>query len=255
MIRAIVFDSSFYDAAFAEKAISCGVKVSTVETSELSLSDRFAKAAFAVGVTAEDCLAVTDSLEGHKAARRCKMVSMGVGCKASELEQILSGADIVLENLDSFPAFSDLAGFAAAVDKALRAFYDRTIIGQMLSGAKEVMQHAYAPYSKFHVGAVLRTDTGNLYRGCNVENASFGGTICAERGAAMASIAAEGAGRFNLIAISSEAEDPAPPCAICRQFLSEFTPPDAQVYLISTTTNVLHHYNFGTLMPYTFTEF
>lgn len=255
MVRAFVFDSSSYKEAFAKKAQQCGVKVCTVEPSGLALAESVAKAALSMDIPADECVYVSSSLEGHKAARRNKMVSFGVGCKESELDQILSGADAVLDSLDAFPAFADVTAFDKAVNQVVRDFYDRTIIGQMLSGAKEVMQHAYAPYSKFHVGAVLRTDTGNLYRGCNVENASFGGTICAERGAAMASIATEGAGRFNLIAIASQAEDPAPPCAICRQFLSEFTPADAQVYLISTTSDVLRHYNFGTLMPYTFTEF
>ena len=125
----------------------------------------------------------------------------------------------------------------------------------LLEEAKKVMKNAYAPFSKFHVGAAILTDTGNVYKGCNVENASLGGTICAERGAAMASVAAEGARRFEAIAIASASDEPAPPCAICRQFLSQFTDPDAQVYLISTKTGVMRQFDFGTLMPYPFTEF
>ena len=125
----------------------------------------------------------------------------------------------------------------------------------LLDEAKDVMKNAFAPFSKFKVGAAIRTERGNVYRGCNVENASLGGTICAERGAAMASIASEGYGRFKAIAIASGSDDPAPPCAICRQFLAQFTDPDVPVYLISVKSGVLKKFRFGVLMPYAFTEF
>ena len=125
----------------------------------------------------------------------------------------------------------------------------------LLDEAKDVMKNAFAPFSKFKVGAAIRTEKGNVYRGCNVENASLGGTICAERGAAMASIASEGYGRFKAIAIASGSDDPAPPCAICRQFLAQFTDPDVPVYLISVKSGVLKKFRFGVLMPYAFTEF
>ena len=125
----------------------------------------------------------------------------------------------------------------------------------LLDEAKNVMKNAFAPFSKFKVGAAIRTEKGNVYRGCNVENASLGGTICAERGAAMASIASEGYGRFKAIAIASGSDDPAPPCAICRQFLAQFTDSDVPVYLISVKSGVLKKFRFGVLMPYAFTEF
>ena len=125
----------------------------------------------------------------------------------------------------------------------------------LLDDAKHVMENAYAPFSKFKVGAAIRTERGNVYRGCNVENASLGGTICAERGAAMASVASEGYSRFKAIAIASGSDDPAPPCAICRQFLAQFTDPDVPVYLISVKSGVLKKFRFGVLMPYDFTEF
>ena len=125
----------------------------------------------------------------------------------------------------------------------------------LLDEAKNVMKNAFAPFSKFKVGAAIRTEKGNVYRGCNVENASLGGTICAERGAAMASVASEGYSRFKAIAIASGSDDPAPPCAICRQFLAQFTDPDVPVYLISVKSGVLKKFRFGVLMPYAFTEF
>ena len=125
----------------------------------------------------------------------------------------------------------------------------------LLETAMAVKKNAFAPFSHFHVGAAILTEKGNVYRGCNVENASLGGTICAERGAAMASVAGEGYSRFRTIAIASGSVEPAPPCAICRQFLSQFTDGDVPVYLVSTRTGVVKKFDFSELMPYPFTEF
>ena len=104
---------------------------------------------------------------------------------------------------------------------------------KLTNEALKALKNAYAPYSKFKVGAAILTETGNIYHGCNVENASFGGSICAERNAATTAIAEEGKVSFKAIAIASTSDEPAPPCGICRQFLSEFTDTNAPVYLVS----------------------
>ena len=129
------------------------------------------------------------------------------------------------------------------------------VIDRLLDTAKSVLENAHAPFSKFRVGAAILTESGNIYKGCNVEDPSFGGTICAERGAAVASVASEGFTRFKAIAIASESEEPAPPCGICRQFLSQFAGPDVPVYLVSTKSGMIKMITFGNLMPYAFTEF
>lgn len=85
------------------------------------------------------------------------------------------------------------------------------------------MENAYAPYSKFRVGAALRTSTGEIVTGCNVENAAYGEALCAERVAVSAAVA-RGMREFDEIAIATESEDPAPPCGSCRQTMSEFAP-------------------------------
>ena len=82
---------------------------------------------------------------------------------------------------------------------------------------------AYAPYSKFHVGAVLVGKDGRTFAGCNVENISFGLTICAERNAVFAAVAA-GCREFSKIVIVADTEEPASPCGACRQVLAEFDP-------------------------------
>ena len=126
---------------------------------------------------------------------------------------------------------------------------------KLISEALEALENAYAPYSKFKVGAAILTETGNIYHGCNVENASFGGSICAERNAATTAIAEEGKVRFMAIAIASTSDEPAPPCGICRQFLSEFTDIEAPVYLVSSKSGKTKEFTFGMLMPESFTEF
>lgn len=85
------------------------------------------------------------------------------------------------------------------------------------------MENAYAPYSRFRVGAALKSASGEVVIGCNVENAVYGEALCAER-VAVAAAVAQGLRDFDEIAIASEADDPAPPCGSCRQTMSEFAP-------------------------------
>ncbi|TMS37855.1 hypothetical protein L596_004700 [Steinernema carpocapsae] len=95
--------------------------------------------------------------------------------------------------------------------------HESDLIGMSL----EVMKKAYCPYSNFPVGAVLVTKDGKVFTGVNVENASYGGTICAERSAVVSAVSS-GHRDFAKIVISTELEDPASPCGLCRQFLVEF---------------------------------
>ncbi len=91
----------------------------------------------------------------------------------------------------------------------------------LIDRASAVRESAYAPYSKFRVGAALLTSAGDVFTGCNVENASYGLTICAERAAICAAVAA---GRTDIVAVAVIASGGASPCGACRQVLSEFGP-------------------------------
>ena len=94
---------------------------------------------------------------------------------------------------------------------------------QLLSMAQKASLNAYVPYSHFPVGAALECSDGTVYTGCNIENAAFGSTICAERTACCKAVS-EGHRDFVRIAISADSENWATPCGACRQFLAEFSP-------------------------------
>ncbi len=87
--------------------------------------------------------------------------------------------------------------------------------------AKEVRERAYAPYSNFKVGAAVETEDGDVYTGCNVESASYGLTVCAERVAIWKGIS-RGETKFSRIAVVVDTEDLTPPCGVCRQIIWEF---------------------------------
>jgi cytidine deaminase len=104
----------------------------------------------------------------------------------------------------------------------------REVRDELIRQAIEIRQRAYAPYSKFLVGAAVRTASGKTYLGCNVENASYGLAVCAERSAVFAAITA-GEKQFECMAIATQGG--AMPCGACRQVLSEFNP-DLPIYIV-----------------------
>ena len=114
--------------------------------------------------------------------------------------------------------------------------------------AADARDTAYAPYSKFLVGAALLATNGEVFTGCNVENASYGLTICAERTAVFKAVSA-GVQTFSAIAISVLGSGS--PCGACRQVLNEFNP-DLQVYLADENGMVTHETTLAVLLPRAF---
>lgn len=92
---------------------------------------------------------------------------------------------------------------------------------RLREAAFAAMENAYAPYSRFRVGAAILASSGEIVTGCNVENAAYGEALCAER-VAVAAAVAQGFTSFEEIAIASESDEPSPPCGSCRQTMSEF---------------------------------
>lgn len=120
---------------------------------------------------------------------------------------------------------------------------------ELVALAKEAMEHAYVPYSHFKVGAALLAKDGRVFKGCNVENASYGATNCAERTAIFKAVS-EGCREFEAIAIVASSGDLVPPCGICRQVLAEFMP-EGKVVLDSEEKGMVT-YLVRELLPYGF---
>ena len=118
------------------------------------------------------------------------------------------------------------------------------------AAAVEAMHRAYAPYSRFPVGVAGLVDDGRVIVGCNVENASYGLTICAERNAVAAAVAA-GAHRLQAVAVVTETRPPGTPCGACRQVLAEFGGDDL-VVMLASPTGPADETRLGALLPRAF---
>lgn len=108
---------------------------------------------------------------------------------------------------------------------------------QLMEQAIKARGNAYVPYSKFPVGAALLTTKGKVYLGCNIENAGYSLTNCAERTAVFKAVS-EGDKSFVALAVSADTSGPVSPCGACRQVLAEFCPPDMPVYLTNLKGDV-----------------
>jgi len=112
---------------------------------------------------------------------------------------------------------------------------DNTIVEKLFEEAMKTRENAYAPYSNFKVGACLLSEDGEIFTGCNVENASYGLSICAERNAIFSAVA-KGKRKFKAMLIVAEGETPVKPCGACRQVMLEFG--DFDVYLANTSGKI-----------------
>lgn len=120
---------------------------------------------------------------------------------------------------------------------------------EVIKQAIEAMENAYAPYSKFKVGAALLTKSGKIYTGCNIENSSYGASVCAERVAIFKAVS-EGEHDFELLVVATKTEEPSPPCGICRQVISEFSN-DLPIMLVNDKGSIIET-NINKLLPFPF---
>ena len=129
---------------------------------------------------------------------------------------------------------------------------DKLLRGELICKALEAREHAYVPYSHYAVGAALLSADGQVIQGCNIENASYGATNCAERTAVFQAVA-QGMRKFRAIAISGgmegrQPEDYAYPCGICRQVLQEFAEENVKV-IVAKNVEDFQEYDLKELLP------
>jgi cytidine deaminase len=122
----------------------------------------------------------------------------------------------------------------------------------LVEKAIEAKENAYVPYSGFRVGAALLTDSGKAYTGCNVENASYGAAICAERTAVVKAVS-DGETMIKAIAITSDSEDYTFPCGICRQVIAEFCNEETLI-ICSNKDGKYREYTIDDILPNAFTK-
>jgi cytidine deaminase len=108
---------------------------------------------------------------------------------------------------------------------------------KLLEEAVKAREFAYVPYSKFKVGAALKAKDGKVFHGCNIENASYGMTNCAER-TALFSAYSEGVTQFDTLVVVADTDRPVPPCGACRQVISELCDPEMEVILTNIKGDV-----------------
>lgn len=116
----------------------------------------------------------------------------------------------------------------------------------LIQAAREARERAHAPFSKFRVGSAVQDDSGRIFSGCNIENASYGLSMCAERVAIFKAVS-EGAGRLNRVAVVADTQALTPPCGACRQILWEFCG-DAELVL-SNLTGDEQRMTVGQILP------
>ena len=138
-----------------------------------------------------------------------------------------------------------------------RALTEHITAEQLLREAKQARLTSYAPYSGCCVGAALLTKTGKIYHGCNIENAAFGPTVCAERVAIFKAVS-EGAVRGDFVAIAvvggknTETEGHFPPCGVCRQVLREFCDPNTMTIILENADGTPYRLTLADLLPHSF---
>lgn len=122
---------------------------------------------------------------------------------------------------------------------------------KLIEKAKDALENAHVPYSNYQVGAAVLTEDGNIYNGCNIENASYGATVCAERVAIFKAVS-DGAKKIKALALVTGAGDFPTPCGICRQVMAEFATDDFEIILANDEKTEI--FKMEQLLPLSFTS-
>lgn len=183
---------------------------------------------------------------------------IGISVLHDDFSLINAGAKFSISSLTALSFVKSVEDFYSLMEdnkiinekyRKSRLIDDDFILSRMLVMARKVRENAYAPYSGFKVGAaVLSGKTGRIYTGCNVENSSYGATICAERNAILHAIATEGEFEVGMLVVVTSSDPPSPPCALCLQVLAEFTKPETKI-ILSDLKGQSITYQFKELLP------
>ncbi len=238
--------------------------------------DIYQLASLSMGLPPQECLVIEDALNGIRAGKQAGCSVCAVATTFSVSELVDAGADYVFSSLDAFEDFQSREELEMilsssegsddrvvyGVNKILEASSplvgEKALLEFAIKQAYEARKNAYTPYSQYKVGAsVVSSATNRVYSGCNVENSSYGATLCAERNAILNAITNEGTIGISLLVVVSEDAPPAPPCALCLQVLAEFSRHDTIVHLVDvdyaegrTGSHVI--YRFEELLPHPF---
>jgi len=120
----------------------------------------------------------------------------------------------------------------------------------LIAAARDAREHSYAPYSHFQVGAAVLLEDGSISAGTNIENRTYGLTLCAER-VAIAAAVARGAGHVQAIAVITDTSPPAAPCGLCLQTMAEFSDPELPILLVNLDEEQIEH-KLRDLLPHPF---
>lgn len=259
-ISSLGLDGSYFDAVVTEEDIK----------RNKPFPDIFTLAMIKLGVEGKESVVFEDSEAGIIAAKRSGAYACALTTSLSRDKVKSLSPSFIIEDLAHFPEFNSIEMLDEAVKGLMnikkgakkyganwitpleRTLSFSVVEKKAIEEAKRVMLNAYAPYSGFRVGAaVLSAATGRIYSGCNMENASYGATICAERNAITTAVANEGAVGIELVVVASESLPPAQPCAVCLQVMSEFIRPETPVVLVSTK-GAVERYVYSELLPHPF---
>jgi cytidine deaminase len=238
--------------------------------------DIYQLASLSMGLPPQECLVIEDAINGIRAGKQAGCSVCAVTTTFSLPELVEAGADYVLSSLDAFEDFQSreelemilssskgndervVYGANKILEASSPLMGEKALLEFAIKQAYEARKNAYTPYSKYKVGAsVVSAATNRVYSGCNVENSSYGATICAERNAILNAIANEGTVGISLLVVVSEDAPPAPPCAQCLQVLAEFSRSNTAVHLVDVAfaegrdgSHIV--YRFEDLLPHPF---
>lgn len=258
-IRALGFEPSFFDLVVTGEDIR----------RNKPHGDIYALALAKLGVDSRDALVFEDSYGGIKAGIDAGARTVGLATSIDAATAAEAGADVVISDIGAIPPFSSadelesFLFFPGDVERRVRygvnminplekRLPESVIIEKAIKKAAKARENAHVPYSHFKVGAaVVSAATGRIYSGCNVENSSYGGTICAERNAITSAVSEEGRLGIDLLVVVSDDDPPAPPCALCLQVIAEFSKEDTRVVLVDVNGKRTE-YLFRDLLPHPF---